>query len=112
MTEDDYFDFLIGATRNKDLVPIVVKEALSRTALLFLGFRMEEWDFRVLFRSILAQGGRNQLNVKYKHIAAQIDPEEGRNINPEKARRYLQNYFPKRVRSQFIGGAWMILSVS
>ncbi len=93
VTEDDYFDFLIGATRNKDLVPIVVKEALSRTALLFLGFRMEEWDFRVLFRSILAQGNKNQLNVKFKHIAAQIDPEEGRHINPEKARRYLQNYF-------------------
>ncbi len=93
VTEDDYFDFLIGATRNKDLVPIVVKEALSRTALLFLGFRMEEWDFRVLFRSILAQGEKGGLNKRLKHIAAQIEPEEGRNTDPEKARRYLQNYF-------------------
>src|SRR5262249_48156069 len=46
LTEDDYFDYLIGVTRHDRLVPTVVKQALSRSALLFLGFRMEEWDFR------------------------------------------------------------------
>jgi hypothetical protein len=93
LTEDDYFDFLIGSTRNVKLVPTVVKESLARSALLFLGFRMEEWDFRVLFRSILAQGDRTELSNRFTHIAAQIDPEEGRHLDPEKARRYLQKYF-------------------
>ena len=58
LTEDDYFDYLIGSTRNAELRPSVVKAALARSSLLFLGFRLEEWDFRVLFRSILAQGNR------------------------------------------------------
>jgi hypothetical protein len=93
LTEDDYFDYLIGLTRAGKPIPTVVKQALTFSALLFLGFRIEEWDFRVLFRSILAQGERGELSNRFTHIAAQIDPEEGRHLDPEKARKYLQKYF-------------------
>ncbi len=94
LTEDDYFDFLIGVTGNKDLIPPVVRRALTDTALLFLGFQMDEWNFRVLFRSILSlQGGGRR--DRYAHIAAQIEPEEGRLLEPTRARRYLENYFSK-----------------
>jgi hypothetical protein len=77
LTEDDHFDFLIGVTSNRDLIPVTVRRALADTALLFLGFHMEDWNFRVLFRSIMSQqgGGRRK---RYAHIAAQIDPEQGR----------------------------------
>jgi hypothetical protein len=93
LTEDDYFDYLIGVNQDSSRIPLGIKKTLRNTALLFLGFRMEEWDFRVLFRSILAQGEKGGLNKRFKHIAAQIEPEEGRNTDPEKARRYLQSYF-------------------
>jgi len=94
LTEDDYFDFLIGVTGNKDLIPPVVRRALTDTALLFLGFQMDEWNFRILFRSILSlQGGGRR--DRYAHIAAQIEPEEGRLLEPTRARRYLENYFSK-----------------
>ena len=53
LTEDDYFEFLLGVPRHAQNAPKVVREALTRSALLFLGFRLEGWDFRVLFRSIL-----------------------------------------------------------
>ena len=94
LTEDDYFDFLIGVTGNKDLIPPAVRRALTDTALLFLGFQMDEWNFRVLFRSILSQQGGGRRD-RYAHIAAQIEPEEGRILEPERARRYLENYFSK-----------------
>jgi hypothetical protein len=90
LTEDDYFDFLIGVTENRVLIPKPVRGALSGSALLFLG--LEEWDFRVLFRSIMAQQG-NIIRRRYAHVAAQIDPEEGRTLEPERARRYLEEYF-------------------
>ena len=92
LTEDDHFDFLIGVTGNRDLIPVTVRRALADTALLFLGFHMEDWNFRVLFRSIMNQqgGGRRK---RYAHIAAQIDPEQGRAIDPERARHYLEQYF-------------------
>ncbi|MBV8075221.1 MAG: SIR2 family protein, partial [Planctomycetaceae bacterium] len=92
LTEDDYFDYLIGLTRNNELIPAVVRRALVDTALLFLGFRIDDWDFRVLFRSLMAQGGR-QRSADYAHVAVQIDPEDGRNLDPEGTRRYLQRYF-------------------
>ena len=94
LTEDDYFNFLIGVTGNKDLIPSVVRRALADTALLFLGFQMDDWNFRVLFRSILSQQGGSRRD-RYAHIAAQIEPEEGRTLEPERARRYLENYFAK-----------------
>jgi SIR2-like domain len=92
LTEDDYFDYLIGVTSNKDLIPGVVRRALADTALLFLGFRLEEWNFRVLFRSIMSQEGGGR-RARYAHVAAQLDPEEGRILEPERARKYLESYF-------------------
>jgi hypothetical protein len=94
LTEDDYFNYLIGVTSNKDLIPTAVRRALADTALLFLGFQMDEWNFRVLFRFILSQQGGGRRD-RYAHIAAQIEPEEGRILEPERARRYLEKYFAK-----------------
>jgi hypothetical protein len=94
LTEDDYFDFLIGVTRNRDLIPSPVRRALADTALLFLGFQMDDWQFRVLFRSILSQQG-GERRARYPHIAAQIEPDESRILEPERARRYLETYFFK-----------------
>ena len=56
---------------------------------------MDDWNFRVLFRSILSQQGGGAARDRYAHIAAQIEPEEGRLLEPERARRYLEKYFSK-----------------
>jgi hypothetical protein len=92
LTEDDYFDFLIGATRNRDLIPQPVKTALADSALLFLGFRMEDWSFRVLYRGLMnAQGGKRL--KRYANIAGQVLPEETQFLAPQGAARYLETYF-------------------
>ena len=92
LTEDDYFDYLIGVTSRNDLIPGVVRRALTDSALLFLGFDLDDWDFRVLFRSIMSREGSGR-RAKYAHVAAQIDPEGGRISEPDGARRYLESYF-------------------
>ncbi len=104
LTEDDYFDFLIGVTGNRDLIPVTVRRALADTALLFLGFHMEDWNFRVLFRSIMSQqgGGRRK---RYAHIAAQVDPEQGRAVDIERARHYLEEYFDEADITIYWGSA-------
>jgi hypothetical protein len=61
---------------------------------LFLGFRLDEWDFRVIYRTILQQEGDRSSN--YTNVAVQIDPEEGRSVEPERARRFLERYFGSR----------------
>jgi hypothetical protein len=92
LTEDDYFKYLIGVTKNNRLVPSSVRLALANTALLFLGFQLDDWNFRVLFQSLLSQGG-SAARRRYAHIAGQVEPEEGRFLDSESARRYLENYF-------------------
>ena len=75
-----------------DLIPGVVRRALVDTALLFLGFQMDDWNFRILYRSIISREGSRR-RKSYAHVAVQIDPEEGRILEPERARRYLETYF-------------------
>jgi hypothetical protein len=102
LTENDYFNYLIGVSQNGSALPPGVRSALVKGALLFLGFGVEEWDFRVLFRTIMKQQGR-RLSDNYSHVAAQIDPEEGQTIDPERARRYLEQYFGRDKVSIFWG---------
>lgn len=109
ITEDDYFDYLIGVTSNKDLIPSEVRRRLADTALLFLGFDLDSWDFRVLYRSLMGQEGRERRS-RYAHIAAQIDPEGGRLIEPERARQYLEQYFRDADISIYWGSAEDFLS--
>ncbi|HSV84975.1 MAG TPA: CHAT domain-containing protein [Levilinea sp.] len=91
LTEDDYFNFLIGVTKNWDLIPPIIGRALTDSALLFLGFQIDEWSFRILLRSFLSRDGADRLKT-YAHVAAQIEPEEGRFIEPERARSILEKY--------------------
>ena len=91
LTEDDYFDYLINVSENPKLIPSWVQTALADSALLFLGFRIEEWDFRVLLRSLLNQEGGSR-RVMYPHLAAQIDLSDSV-VSPDGARDYLAKYF-------------------
>jgi hypothetical protein len=104
LTEDHFFDFLIGVTRNRDLIPGPVRRAMTDSALLFLGFQLDDWQFRVLYRSILSQPG-GERRKKHPHIAAQIEPDESRNLEPERARSYLESYFQDANINLFWGSA-------
>ena len=103
LTEDNYFDFLIGMKKNKDFIPGVVKRALADTGLVFLGFQLDDWNFRVMFRAIMDQEGGRGRRSMYAHVAAQIDPEEGRILEPRGARAYLESYFTESAISIYWG---------
>jgi hypothetical protein len=94
ITEDNYFDFLIHYWKEKDAIPTVVRATLNDSSLLFLGFKMHHWDFRVLFRTLLAQEGGNQ-RKRHMHVAVQVDPDNDQILDPERARSYLENYFSR-----------------
>lgn len=93
-SEDRYFEYLIGMTQNKSLIPSAVRAALNNTSLLFLGFQMEDWEFRVFFRFLMMQEGREMLKF-FSHAAAQIEPDEDRIVDLKRARKYLEEYFER-----------------
>ncbi|MGH2618325.1 MAG: SIR2 family protein, partial [Thermomicrobiales bacterium] len=104
LTEDNHFDYLIGATRNRDLIPPAVLKALTAHALLFAGFQMDDWDFRVLFRSIVSREGE-VARRRYFHVGVQVSPEEGRFLEADAARKYLDSYFGSDKISIYWGSA-------
>ena len=102
LTQDDYFDYLTGISTNPGIIPNCVMRAWASTALFFLGFQVDDWNFRILFRSILNQEGSGLQRIrgrsgsrtkKYVNVAVQMDPEEGRSLLPPYARRYLEEAF-------------------
>ncbi len=91
LTQDDFFDYLIRTTRYQ-LMPPVISDALLSGSLLFLGFPLDDWKFRVMFRLILAKGGRKLLE-SYNHVGVQVDPAETTIANARRAKKYLERYF-------------------
>ena len=92
LTEDDYFEFLINFTESKKRNPPLIMRALTDTALLILGFHLDDWSFRALFRTMMAQQGGVRRGL-YSHVGIQLEPDDSRNQNPKRARAYLQKYF-------------------
>lgn len=102
LTEDNFFEYLIAFGLNRDQIPAVVRRCLTNTSLLFLGFQLDEWNFRVLFRSIMRLAKDGRLD-DYSHVAVQIEPTESHNQDIKKARLYFQEYFKKADISIFKG---------
>lgn len=91
LTEDDFFDYLIATAAYK-LIPTTVRGSLTQSSLLFLGFPLEGWTFRILFRLIMTLEGCAKLK-QYSHVGVQVDPEAHSQADVERARKYLQSYF-------------------
>jgi hypothetical protein len=101
LTEDDYFDFLVSVTRNEALatmsVTSKVSSALATSGLLLLGFHVNDWDFRVLFSSLLKQPGAS-LSYLRARVAVQIDPSEAAIVDPNRAVQYLSSFFNQQAQ--------------
>lgn len=99
LTEDNYFDYLIHVAKdpNNTAVPLQVRTAWMFNALMLLGFDLDDWTFRVLYRAILEQRSENPLVPPNQLSAAvQLNPEEDRNLRPELALKYLGQVFGRQ----------------
>lgn len=92
VAQDHFVDALVAASRpDTTTVPEKVRSALANTMLLFLGFQLDDWSFRSLFRFIMNQAGRDLLRNRI-HVAVQVDPEESEFDDPASARDYIARY--------------------
>jgi len=91
ITEDDFLDYLIATSTDK-LMPKKVRGSLLQNSLLFLGFRVDDLRFRVLFRMIMTMQGTETLR-DLSHVGVQINPDESSFEDVDRARRYIESYF-------------------
>lgn len=92
LTEDDYLDFLINLSRDDELLPPRIQEAFTSTSLLFVGYSLNDWNFRVLFRSVVGYLEKSLLRA---HISVQLVPVKDTASEEQKqsAEDYLNRYF-------------------
>lgn len=53
LTEDDHLDLLMNLAKDPDGLPSPLRYALTSSSLVLLGYTLQSWEFRVLFRGLI-----------------------------------------------------------
>lgn len=90
ITEDDYEEFLVELTTNPSIVPSEIRAAIGLNQLMFIGYSLQDWNFRVLFRAAV-----NNVNriTRLGGITVQLSPSEV--DDPGAAAAYLERKYDK-----------------
>jgi len=103
LSEDDYFAWLFQwAERHRRSVPFSVLDALTGKSLLFLGYILDNWDFRVLFQTIWNLGG-SRLLQNNQHVGVQFR-RESQVFENTVVQEYMESYFGGANVSIYWGG--------
>lgn len=98
LTEDDHLEFLVAISqemgRPADRIPARVRETLTRSSLLLLGYDLQNWEFRTLFWGLLKPREIRQQGFSVLHL--QLEPNEAE-------QKYLQTYMSKADLEVFSG---------
>jgi len=98
-TEDDYIEFIYNIAksgsmtktvdRSWEMLPPAIMTSISNHCLMFIGYRLLDWNFRIIFRWLVLSLRRTQTRLK---ISVQLSPTSDQHSD-EKAQAYLRDYF-------------------
>lgn len=94
LTEDDYFEFLMNVSKDRTLIPSRIEKAMTGCSLLLLGYRLSDWDFRVMFHLLASY---LEIATSRTHVAVQIAPvpDEAPDDQKKRVKGYMDLYFEK-----------------
>ena len=71
LTEEDYIEFLTVVANDEIGIPPKIRSTMATGTLLFLGYSLEDWDFRTIFKGTIERLQRYDI---YKSFAIQRNP--------------------------------------
>lgn len=87
LTEDNYLEFLVAVSEHRgkdtDRIPDRIRQALNDSALVLLGYSLQDWDFRSLFWGLVKMRTRQP-----RSVAIQLQPNR-------QEQEYLKQYLGK-----------------
>jgi hypothetical protein len=89
LTEDDYLNFLVTISQEEELLPKPIQKAFVGTSLLFVGYRIADWNFRVL---LLSLAGFIENSLQRTHFAVMTPPAASEAMK-QKAQDFLSQYY-------------------
>jgi hypothetical protein len=108
LTEDDHLDYLANISHDHDnFLPFSVNDRLASTTLLFLGYRLEDLNLKVILRGLLTHldlGKWNRLQLAVQLESAKQD-EAGEKEVIDYLERSIQQYFPRKAPVQIYWGS-------
>jgi len=98
LSEADYLDYLMKLIEDtvttktnttNPILPLYLTTAMKTSSLVLMGYRLQDWDFRVLFRLI------RQSSIRPYSLLLQVKPEQLARDEKSSAevRTYLEDYF-------------------
>jgi TIR domain/SIR2-like domain len=93
LTERDYFEYVINLNKNqeKDMIPSVIRTELGLSSLLFIGYSLDDINFRVIFQGFLSFLSGLSKEFRKLSIAVQIPPVISK-AEQIKMQKYLDQY--------------------
>ncbi len=94
VTEDDYIDFTVSLaqrTSRDPVIPHFVRRALGNSCLLFVGYSLEDWNFRVMMRHLMKQQ-KLQPHRQYGSLSIQLSDEDMPPERRARAEKFLEVY--------------------
>jgi hypothetical protein len=98
LTEDCYCDFVANISRRKDAIPLRIQQALAGSSLLFIGYRLADFDFHVIYKGVV---GQLEGSLRRGSVSVQI-PREGSETMSQKR----LDYFVARFRPMKVSIFW------
>jgi hypothetical protein len=89
LTEDDYLDFLVNVSKDGKIIPYRIQKAMAGSSLLFVGYSLADWNFRILFRGLV---NTMESSLRRASITVQLPPGNDK-ASQEQAQNYLDKYF-------------------
>jgi hypothetical protein len=90
VTEDHYLDYLVRISAEMERIPDYIWSALTNSSLLFLGYSLDDWEFRVLMRGLVATRDRRR---RLKHVGVQLEMAGASEEETQAVQTFLQQYF-------------------
>jgi hypothetical protein len=94
VTEDDYIDFTVSLAQRAARDPVIphfVRRALGNSSLLFVGYSLDDWNFRVLMRHLMKQQRLLQHEL-YGSLSIQLSDEDMPLERRARAEKFLEVY--------------------
>ena len=100
LSEDDYMHFLVRVVADRDRIPNTIREALSSSSLMFLGYSLYDWEFRVLMNGLIAS---LEQRLRFKHVTVQLEVDAAQTADTAAVQAFLEKYFQEANVNVFWG---------
>lgn len=96
LTENDYLEFLVAIAqdmgRDTDPIPKRVRQAMSDSSLILLGYGLQSWEFKVLFWGVI-----KRRSIQNASVSIQLVPDDDE-------RKFLQEYLRREAKFEVYWG--------